>query len=1092
MLPDEDKSDFDKAVKALQKRFKPADIEELRGLEFHHLIQGEDTIEQLGMNIQLLGRKAFPTIVGKDFDRLLKGRFFQALLVKWQKKLGAPKPDETFHQLYDRARMLEQFEKQYEFSAQTQSEYNKQKAHRITKPRNSTFSVNRTFNFDDQISKWQGNGISSEERRCYKCKEVGHIRQNCPQKSEAPGRSTLTQGKYSEAQGKTRLQAKSTVKSVNAVEDLTEEELEKLLMERRLVREQQLLSSEEYGGARTVQASEIHEQAVGSTPKLDVLIEGVPVTAMVDTGAESTIISRQVLHSIVRHKRQQGLPDPVLSKPSVRLFGKDGQKGGHELTVTAQLTLSFSVDGKTASVPTFVQPESEQECLLGMNLIPKLGIKLVHNNGEPVHQLSNDSVSDQVEVCLVKTAAIPCQHGKILTATISGQEFNTKDLEFIPCQDTFKALGISVRESLVTSQDDGKILIPVQNFQGITVHLNAGTKLGVVKEMATEPCVIPVVKSKNTVLDDPMSSDVDSCTSRNAAVTSVSITPECVDEILACLDLPVNELLESEVSKLKALVMEFGDVFALNEKELRCTNLTKHYIDTGNHCPIRQQPYRTPVVRRKKVAEMVEDMKHQGVIQPSCSPWASPIVLVPKKDGKLRFCVDYRRLNAITTKDVFPLPRVDDILDALGGAKYFSSLDLLSGYWQVQLDEEAVKKSAFITFNGLYEFTRMPFGLCNAPATFQRLMQRVLGGLLGKTCFVFLDDVLIASKTFEEHLEYLRAVLSRFCSAGLRLKPQKCTLLRRTIKYLGYMISPEGIYPDPEKTVKVANFPTPSDVSQVRQFLGLASYYRRFIANFAKIAKPLHDLMKKDTAFDWSQECQEAFNTLKQLLCSAPVLAYPEFGQGKCFILETDASIRGLGAVLSQTQEDGSIHPIAYASRSLDKHERNYGISELETLGLVWAVRYFRNYLLGHPCIVYTDHVACLSILNTNRPSGKLARWALTIQEMDLTIQHKPGKKNQNADALSRNPVDATVGALAAIEGEEELPAETISLDMNTIQSLQQADQFLSPMLEYLKDGKLPLDDKKARRIVLTKRISKSDKLSHLHVGPTTRSMIHT
>ena len=299
------------------------------------------------------------------------------------------------------------------------------------------------------------------------------------------------------------------------------------------------------------------------------------------------------------------------------------------------------------------------------------------------------------------------------------------------------------------------------------------------------------------------------------------------------------------------------------------------------------------------------------------------------------------------------------------------------------------------------------------------------------------------------------------------------------------MISPEGIYPDPEKTVKVANFPTPSDVSQVRQFLGLASYYRRFIANFAKIAKPLHDLMKKDTAFDWSQECQEAFNTLKQLLCSAPVLAYPEFGQGKCFILETDASIRGLGAVLSQTQEDGSIHPIAYASRSLDKHEQNYGISELETLGLVWAVRYFRNYLLGHPCIVYTDHVACLSILNTNRPSGKLARWALTIQEMDLTIQHKPGKKNQNADALSRNPVDATVGALAAIEGEEELPAETISLDMNTIQSLQQADQFLSPMLEYLKDGKLPLDDKKARRIVLESQYySLLDNILH-HESPT-------
>ena len=268
--------------------------------------------------------------------------------------------------------------------------------------------------------------------------------------------------------------------------------------------------------------------------------------------------------------------------------------------------------------------------------------------------------------------------------------------------------------------------------------------------------------------------------------------------------------------------------------------------------------------------------------------------------------------------------------------------------------------------------------------------------------------------------------------------------------------------------------------------LGLASYYRRFIPNFAKVAKPLHNLMKKGVAFYWSKECEEAFAKLKQLLISAPVLAYPEFGSGKSFILETDACVEGLGAILSQPQEDGSIHPLAYASRSLDKHERNYGISELETLGLVWAVRYFRNYLLGHPCIVYTDHVACLSILNSSRPSGKLARWALTIQEMDLAIRHKPGKKNQNADALSRNPVasDVTVNAVSVPEETETVKADEV-LDMEVLRSQQQEDADLTPMLDYLKSGGLPSDNKTARKIVFEGRhYSLLDNVLH-HENPS-------
>ena len=449
---------------------------------------------------------------------------------------------------------------------------------------------------------------------------------------------------------------------------------------------------------------------------------------------------------------------------------------------------------------------------------------------------------------------------------------------------------------------------------------------------------------------------------------------------------------------------EYSDIFALTDQELGCTNVVRHSIDTGNHRPIKQQPYRTAIARRDTIRQMVDQMQSQGIVRPSHSPWASPVVLVPKKDGSLRFCVDYRKLNSITQRDVFPLPRVDDILDTLHGTKFFTSLDLASGYWQIELDSEACVKSAFTTYNGLYEFVRMPFGLCNAPATFQRVMQVILAGLEGEGVFVYLDDVLIASKSFDEHLRQIRSVFERLRSAGLRLKPKKCVFLRNEVPYLGHVISVEGVKPDPAKTEKVRLFPVPNDVTSIRQFIGLASYYRRFVPNFANVAGPLRALTKKNAKFNWTRECQAAFNSLKEVLVTAPVLAYPKFDLGAELILETDASQIGLGAVLSQMHDDGEQHPIAYASRSFDTSEKNYSITELETLAVVWAARYFRPYLLGHKTIVFTDHSACVSVLSTARSSGKIARWALTIQELNLILKHRAGKYNTNADALSRNP----------------------------------------------------------------------------------------
>ena len=370
-------------------------------------------------------------------------------------------------------------------------------------------------------------------------------------------------------------------------------------------------------------------------------------------------------------------------------------------------------------------------------------------------------------------------------------------------------------------------------------------------------------------------------------------------------------------------------------------------------------------------------MQEQGVIQPSSSPWASPVVLVRKKDRSLRFCIDYRDLNSVTKSDTFPLPRVDDMLDELGRSKFFSTLDLAAGYWQVQVHPDSCEKTVFITHQGFYEFSVMPFGLKNAPAVFQRLMQRVLMGLNPEEgpsfVSVYLDDVIVYSETLEDHLKHLQRVIERFMKAGLKLKPGKCHFVCKEVQYLGHTITTQGIQPNKDQVIAVQDYPVPTSVKEVRQFIGLVSYYRRFIKGFAKVAEPLHSLTRKDVVFEWTSSCQDAFNVLREALTKAPVLAYPNFTRE--FRLETDASVKGLGAVLSQLQDDGKVHPVAYASRALSDPEKRYAVTELETLAVVWALNHFHAYLYGNEVIVYTDHPAVKAVLETPNPSAKHARW---------------------------------------------------------------------------------------------------------------------
>ena len=389
-----------------------------------------------------------------------------------------------------------------------------------------------------------------------------------------------------------------------------------------------------------------------------------------------------------------------------------------------------------------------------------------------------------------------------------------------------------------------------------------------------------------------------------------------------------------------------------------------------------------------------------GLIKKSFSPWSAPTVVVNKKNGKFRLCIDYRKLNAVTKPDAYPVPRIADILDALGHSAFFSTLDLASGFWQVEVAAKDREKTAFTTPFGIYEFLVMPFGLINAPATFQRVMDRVFHEVAWKFVLVYVDDIIIYSKTREEHENHLRVVFTLLRNAGLKINLEKCDFFRTRLAFLGHIITVEGITPDPAKIEKVKSYPVPRDKTNVRAFLGLASYYRRFVREFSTVAKPLHNLTKRDVAFEWKNEHQSAFDVLKGRLTSAPIMTYPDFS--KQFILATDASDCGIGAVLSQKDTENHEHPVAYASRLLSSTEQNYTVVERECLAAIWAVRHFRHYLHGPKFDLYTDNLALTWLKNRPQPKGRIARWIFELSEYDYEIIHKQGRLNANADTLSR------------------------------------------------------------------------------------------
>ena len=459
-----------------------------------------------------------------------------------------------------------------------------------------------------------------------------------------------------------------------------------------------------------------------------------------------------------------------------------------------------------------------------------------------------------------------------------------------------------------------------------------------------------------------------------------------------------THLSEDMRAELQSVLKSFGTV---TKDTPGRTNKIHHQIRTTDHTPIRKKPYRIPQAYLEKVMTELEEMERDGIIEKSSSEWASPLVIVTKKDGGIRLCVDYRQLNQVTKFDAYPMPRIEELLDRVGDAEFITTLDLAKGYWQVPMQEEDKEKTAFTSPRGLYQFTTMPFGLSGAPATFQRMMDNILRGTESYAC-VYLDDIVIHSHTWSEHIQHLTEILRQLEEAGLTIKLKKCTFGASDCTYLGYQIGGGGVLPEQRKIQAIVEMARPQTKKDVRTFLGITGYYRRFVQNYATIAEPLTELTRKNLpeSITWSKRAEFAFQKLKEVLTTAPIMRNPDFQ--RTFILQTDASGVGVGAILSQGEGESEDSPIAYFSRKLLPREQAYSTVEKECLAIVLAVRHFRAYLLGRPFVIQTDHRALQWLHQFKEKNARLTRWSLVLQPYSFTIQHRKGKANANADALSR------------------------------------------------------------------------------------------
>ncbi len=753
---------------------------------------------------------------------------------------------------------------------------------------------------------------------------------------------------------------------------------------------------------------------VGGTPTTTAKLAGVEVECLVDTGSMVTLVSE----TFYRQKLESICGGVQGGRKMLTLLGANGL----EIPYLGYLELDVQVEGVTVpkcgvlvlkDTAATVQQRKRRPGFLGTNVLAKIPewaelLKMKGSAGTPSKQSQKPSKLGLVKVAGSSAVWIPPQSAMnvYVTGTACGANAVVEPLS-TPLKGRLRVATTLVDASkscftiqLINPTDQGVSLMP-------------RTCLGTVQpaEVLAKEQLAFTVGSSEVVVSCALDADCQEVSSVTPSRAVRQQSNQTLPERVLLTNFPGTDAEKREAGRI---FREYADVFTHKGEELGCTSTVHHRIQTEDDVPVNERYRRIPPNQFEEVKEHLQALLEKGVIRPSQSDFASPIVLVRKKSGALRLCVDYRRLNAKTRKDAYPLPRIDESLDALGGARFFSAIDLASAYNQVEVHPDDRHKTAFTTPMGLFEYNRMPFGLCNAPGTFQRLMQTIFCEDLLQILLVYLDDIIVYSSNVADNLVRLECVFQKLQAHGLKIEAEKCQFFQRRVKYLGHVVSSEGVATDPAKTEAVTQWPTPKTLKELRSFLGFASYYRRFIPGFAQTAAPLHQLTaevsekgtKKRgiiTSEHWKGECRKAFDDLRAALTSAPVLAYPDYNQP--FVVETDASDKGLGAVLSQKQ-NGKLRVIAYASRGLRGAERNmenYSSMKLELLALKWAVaEKFREYPLGSEFVVYTDNNPLTYLQSKSKLRAVEQRWAAELASFNFKIEYRAGRHNANADALSR------------------------------------------------------------------------------------------
>lgn len=770
----------------------------------------------------------------------------------------------------------------------------------------------------------------------------------------------------------------------------------------------------------------------------------LPVEYLIDTGANVSAIRADIWRQI---------PQRTKHPPSETHIKSISAVNGQSIPVLGQVELPFSINDRTYPFNILIIESIAYDVILGRDFLEsyKAKIDLKDHILELQHEVPSNEpdaftpLLDHREpnVCAIhaKSSFILPPNAEVLVPGELGEPWSMGVIGLVhPRVELPHRYNILGAAQIVKTWEGNTVPVRLLNPTSQPIKIFRRTRLG--------ECT-PVDPTIATY--DLLQSDIEAEATREipTALDKEPRTPLNVDS---------SKLDGNQKAKLEALLAKYDDIFAYTPDQLGRSSIVQHTIDTGDHQPIRLRSYRTSPSNREEIDKQISEMLDNGVISPSVSPWAAPVVLVKKSDGSMRFCVDYRKLNSITRKDSHPLPRITEALDALGGAQWFSTLDLRSGYWQISMSDDSKEKTAFITHNGLYEFNVLPFGLCNSPATFQRLMTHALRGLEWDICLVYIDDLIIFSRTFDDHLLHLEKVFKRLKEANVRLKPSKCYFVQSKVDYLGHVVSAEGLRPNPNKIKAVQEFPVPVNSTGVKAFLGLCNYYRRFVKGFAQIASPLNKLTSKHAKFEWTDKCQKAFEALKTALVSAPILAYPDFTQP--FHLYVDACQTGIGMTLGQNI-DKKETVVAYAGRDFNAAERNYSAMEREALAVIDGIKRFQSYLYGRKFYVHTDHSALKWLMSVQDPTGRIARWSLLIQQFDFEIIHRPGISNGNADALSRRPYGTcSLNALSSA-----------GLQTDQIHAFQRKDQDIGEIIDYLEKDLLPADNTHARRVLLAEDV---------------------